>query len=30
LSKHSDLDLLEKYEILVSGKKSAIYKIKKK
>ena len=30
LSKHRDLDLLEKYEILVSGKKSAIYKIKKK
>ncbi len=30
ISKHSDLDLLEKYEILVSGKKSAIYKIKKK
>ena len=30
LSKHSDLSLLEKYEILVSGKKSAIYKIKKK
>lgn len=30
LSKHSDLNLLEKYEILVSGKKSAIYKIRKK
>lgn len=29
LSKHKNLDLLEKYDILVSGKKSAIYKIKK-
>ncbi len=30
LSKQKNLELLEKYEILVSGKKSGIYKAKKK